>query len=85
MSGDPMQAEIAARRALELSLKVYGEGHPVTATVMLERAIALRRLGRKRLAHDLEKRAKAWMRNNSTKNLSGYTVGLRELAGTTNH
>jgi tetratricopeptide (TPR) repeat protein len=85
MSGDPMQAEIAARRAVELSLKVYGEGHPVTATVMLERAIALRRLGRKRLAHELEKRAKAWMRNNSTKNLSGYTVGLRELAGTTNH
>jgi hypothetical protein len=34
---------------------VLGERHPVTATAMLEQATALRRLGCKRPAHDLEK------------------------------
>jgi tetratricopeptide (TPR) repeat protein len=85
MSGDPIQAEVAARRALELSLKVYGEGHPVTATVMLQHATALRRLGRKGEARKLEKRAKASLRNDSARNLSSYTVALRDLARTTNH
>lgn len=83
MSGDPNQAEPVARRAVDLSLKVFGEGHPVTATAMLEQATALRRLRRKGEARNLEKRAKAWLRNNSTRNPSGYTVSLRDLAGPT--
>ena len=79
MSGDPNQAEPVARRAVELSVKVFGEGHPLTATAMLQQATALRRLGRKGVARDLEKRAKAWLRNNSRKNPTGYTVDVREL------
>ena len=47
MSGHPNEAEPVARRAVELSVKVLGERHPVTATAMLEQATALRRLRRK--------------------------------------
>lgn len=83
MSGDPIQAEPVARRAVELSLKVFGEGHPVTATVMLEQATALRALRRKGEARNLEKRAKAYLRTNSTTDLAGYTVSVRDLAGAT--
>ncbi len=83
MSGHADQAEPAARRAVELSVKILGKGHPVTATAMLEQASALRRLRRKGPARDLEKRAKAYLRNNSTTNLSGYTVSLRDLGGAT--
>jgi hypothetical protein len=78
MSGHANQAEPLARRAVELSVKVFGEEHPATATAMLEQATALRRLRRKGLARDLEKRAKACLRNNSTTNLAGYTVSLLE-------
>jgi Tfp pilus assembly protein PilF len=77
------QAEPVARRAVELSVKVFGEGHAVTATAMLEQASALARLGRKGPARDLKNRAKAFRRNNSTTNLAGYTVSLRDLAGAT--
>lgn len=83
MGGRANQAEPVARRAVELSLKVFGEGHPVTATAMLEQATALRRLRRKGEARNLEKRAKASLRNNSTRNPSGYTVSLRDLASAT--
>lgn len=83
MTGHANEAEALARRAVELSVKLFGEGRPVTATAMLVQAIALRRLGRKRLARDLEKRAKACLRNNSTANLAGYTLSLRDLAGAT--
>ena len=48
---------------------------------MLEQATALRRLGRKKPARDLEKRAKAALRKNSTTDLTGYTVSLRDLVG----
>ena len=82
MAGHANEAEVIARRAVELS-KAFGKTQPVTATAMLVRATALRRLGRKRLARDLEKRAKAYLRNNPTTNLSGYTVSLRDLAGAT--
>lgn len=81
MSGHANEAEPVARRAVELSVSILGEGHPVTATAMLEQATALRRLRRKRPARDLEKRAKACLRNSSTTNLSGYIVSLRDLAG----
>jgi len=79
MSGHPNEAEPVARRAVELSVKVLGERHPVTATAMLEQATALRRLRRKGPARDLEKRAAACLRNSSTRNLTGYTVSLRDL------
>lgn len=81
MSGHGNEAEALARRAVELAIKIFPEGHPVTATAMLEQATALRRLGHKGAARDLEKRAKAWLRNNSSRNLTGYTVNLRDLAG----
>jgi tetratricopeptide (TPR) repeat protein len=83
MSGHANRAEPLARRGVELSIRFFGEEHPVTATAMLEQATALRRLRRKGPAHDLEKRAKACLRNNTTTNLSGYTVSLRDLAGAT--
>jgi tetratricopeptide (TPR) repeat protein len=73
-------AEPLARRAVALSVKVLGEGHPVTATAMLEQAAALRRLGKKGLARNLEKHARAGLRASSPINTSGYTVSLRDLA-----
>ena len=56
MTGHANEAEAVARRAVELSVKAFGEGHLVTATAMLVQATALRRLGRKGLARNLEKR-----------------------------
>jgi tetratricopeptide (TPR) repeat protein len=85
MNGHAERAEPAARRAVELSLTTFGEGHPVTAIATLEQATALRRLGRKQLAHDLEKRAKAWLRSNANRNLVGHTVDVRDLAGARMH
>jgi hypothetical protein len=69
-----------ARRAVELSMKVFGEAYPVTAGAMLEHAAALRRLRCKGPARDLEKRARTSLRNSSMKNLGAYTVSLRDLA-----
>ena len=79
LSGDPKQAELQARRAVALSVKIFGEEHPVTARAMLEQANALRRLRCKAQARDLEKRAKAVLRSTSAANLTGYTVSLREM------
>lgn len=83
ISGHANQAEPVARRAVELSIKVFGEEHPITATAMLEQATALRRLRRKGPARDLEKRARASLRNSSMRNLGAYTVSLRDLASAT--
>jgi tetratricopeptide (TPR) repeat protein len=80
MDGHPKQAEPLARRAAELSVRIFGEGHPVAAAAMLEEATALRHLGRKGLARPLEKRAKACLRINSAVNLTGYTVNMGDLA-----
>jgi hypothetical protein len=63
----------------QLSVKVFGEGHPVNATAMLEEATALRSLRHKKLARDLEKHAKGWLRENFTNSRSVHTVSLREL------
>jgi hypothetical protein len=63
VSGDPNQTESVARHTVELSVKVFGEGHPVTATAMLEEAPALRRHGRKGPGCDLEKSVQASLRN----------------------
>jgi hypothetical protein len=81
MSDNPSKAEAVARRAVELSIKVFGKDHLVTATAMLEQAAALRKLGRKGPARDLEKLAKASLRNNTATSLSGYTVNLHDFAG----
>jgi tetratricopeptide (TPR) repeat protein len=75
----PQAAEPLARRAVELSTRFFGEAHRATATAMLEQAAALRRLGRKEVASDLEKRAKAALRTNSGRNAT-YTVDVNELA-----
>jgi tetratricopeptide (TPR) repeat protein len=80
LSGYSNQAEPVARRAVELSMKVFGEAYPVTAGAMLEHAAALRRLRCKGPARDLEKRARTSLRNSSMKNLGAYTVSLRDLA-----
>ncbi|HEY7304752.1 MAG TPA: tetratricopeptide repeat protein [Bryobacteraceae bacterium] len=80
MSGHMNDAEPAARRAVRLSVKIFGEGHLVTATAMLEQATTLHQLGHKKMARDLEKRAKAWLRDNPTRNPAGYTVSVRDLA-----
>jgi tetratricopeptide (TPR) repeat protein len=40
MSGHPNEAEPLARRAVELSRKVFGEAHQITATAQLEQASA---------------------------------------------
>jgi tetratricopeptide (TPR) repeat protein len=79
LSGHPNLAEPFARRGVELSLQILGESHPVTATAMLEEAMALRGLGHKKPARELEKRAKAGLRARSTAGASGYTVSLRDL------
>jgi tetratricopeptide (TPR) repeat protein len=76
----PQVAEPLARRAVELSTRIFGEAHQVTATAMLEQATALRRLGRKEPARNLEKRAKAGLRTSPAINTSGYTVDVNELA-----
>lgn len=81
MSDHPNEAETVARRAVELSVKIFGEGHPVTATAMLEKATALRSLRHEKLARDLERRAKAGLRNNFLTNRNGHTVSLGELTG----
>jgi hypothetical protein len=46
---------------------------------MLEEAMALRGLGHKKPARELEKRAKVGLRARSTAGVSGYTVSLRDL------
>lgn len=79
LAGHPNVAEPFARRGLELSVKILGERHTVTATAMLEEAMALRGLGRKKPARELEKRAKAGLQTNSTINTAGYTVSVAQL------
>jgi tetratricopeptide (TPR) repeat protein len=76
----PQAAEPLARRAVELSTRLFGEKHRITATAMLEQAAALRRIGQKDMAGDLEKRAKAGLRTNSARNTTGYTINVNELA-----
>jgi hypothetical protein len=78
--GDASLAEPLARRAVELSSKIFGEVHPVTAAAMLGQAAALRRLGQKGFARKLEKRARAGLRVSSPINTAGYTVSLHDLA-----
>jgi hypothetical protein len=84
MSGHPSEAETAVRRAVDLAVKTYGQAHLATATAMLEQAGALRRLGRKSLARDIEKQANAYLRTYSTTSMSRFTVSIRDLktAGT---
>jgi tetratricopeptide (TPR) repeat protein len=78
--GNSGEAELLARRAVELAGKIYGDEHPITARVMLEHANTLRTLRRNGEARKLEKRAKASLRNTPEARLGRYTVGLRELA-----
>ena len=81
LGGHPERAEPLAGRAVGLSCRIISKEHPVTATAMLEQAAALRRLGRKKAARDLEKEAKASLRANIIKNRSTYTVRLWDLRG----
>jgi tetratricopeptide (TPR) repeat protein len=83
MRGNSIEAESAAERAVELSLQVFGEKHAVTATAMLQQAIALRMLHRKRQARKLEKCANAWLNTDAHNNLAGYTVELHALTSST--
>jgi tetratricopeptide (TPR) repeat protein len=83
MTGHANEAEALARRAVELSSRAFGEGHVVTANAMLEQASALRHLRRKRLARDLEKRAKAYLQTNSANRSAGFSVSVRDLGAAT--
>ncbi len=80
MSGHPNEAEALARSAVELSGKILGLDHPVTARAELQLASVLRKLRRKTEARELEKRAQALLRNASETSPARYTVGLQELA-----
>lgn len=80
MGSNPGVAESVARRAVELSTKAFGRGHPITAKAMLEQATALRDLGRTSEARELEKLAKTSLRNSYSENLARQTVDLRDLA-----
>lgn len=80
LAGHPTVAEPFARRGVELSLKILGDRHPVTAAAMLEQAAALRGLGRKKPARQLEKQARASLHTRAARNAAGYTVSLLELA-----
>jgi tetratricopeptide (TPR) repeat protein len=79
LAGHPSAADPFARRGVELSLKILGERHTVTAIAMLEEAMALRGLRRKKPARELEKRAKAGLQTNSTIKTAGYTVSMAQL------
>lgn len=83
MTGHANEAEALARRAVELSSKALGEAHMVTANAMMEQASALRHLRRKRLARDLEKRAKAYLQTNSANTSAGFSVSVRDLRAAT--
>ena len=80
LTGDSYKAEVLARRAVEISIKIFGEWHPSTAVAMLEQASALRKLRRTREARKLEKQAHLALRTPSAAPLSRYTVGFRQLA-----
>jgi len=77
--GNAREAELTARRAMELSTRILPDGHSLAAAAMLEQAPALRRLRQKGKARDLEKLAQAWLRRNSSARLSTYTVDVRDL------
>jgi Tetratricopeptide repeat len=79
MAGRPAEAEALAKRAVELAGKFFGTQHVVTATAMVEQASALRKLGCKAPARDLEKRARASLRNVPDANWAGLTADLRDL------
>lgn len=85
MRGNPSVAETIARRAVELSTKILGREHPVTARAMLEQATALRKIGRKSDARELEKLAKISLQESSAENRAGHTVELRDLAPRKKH
>ncbi len=78
--GNAREAELTARRAMELSTKILPAGHPLAAAAMLEQATAFRRLREKAKARDVEKLAQAWLRQNSSAKLSTYTVDVRALS-----
>jgi len=83
VTGHADEAEALARRAVDISTKAFGEAHVVTANAMREQAIALRRLRRKRLARDLEKRAKAYLQANSANTPARFSVSVRDLGAAT--
>jgi tetratricopeptide (TPR) repeat protein len=80
LGGHGREAESLTLRAIEISTSAFGGQHPITAKATLERASALRKLGRPREARTLEKQAQTSLRKTSAANLSGYTVGFRDLA-----
>jgi tetratricopeptide (TPR) repeat protein len=83
VTGHADEAEALARRAVDVSTKAFGEAHVVTANAMTEQAIALRHLRRKRLARDLEKRAKAYLQANSANTPARFSVSVRDLEAAT--
>jgi hypothetical protein len=63
--GHPTEPEALARRTVELSSKIFGREHSITATAILEEASARRELRCKALTRELEKHAKTSLRSSS--------------------
>jgi tetratricopeptide (TPR) repeat protein len=85
MNGHPEQAETLAGHAVELAVKTFGTKHLVTATAMLEQASALRKLHRNSPARELEKRARASLRNTDYAKVAGSTLDVLDLASAAKH
>ena len=78
--GRPSEAEPAARRAVELSTRIFGTEHPATAAAMQEHARVLRKLHRNAQARTLEKQANAVLRKSAKDNRSDYTVDVKSMS-----
>ncbi len=84
-SAQANEAEVSARRAVMLSTKTYGQAHLLTATAMREQANALRHLGQKSEARELEKKVRAYLDIHGQGPLSRFSVSVRELKAAAVH
>jgi tetratricopeptide (TPR) repeat protein len=73
------EAEIQARRAVQICRKIFGQQHPSTARAMLEQSAALRRLGYKALARELERDAKTTLQSSPEGNWARHSVNFAQL------
>jgi tetratricopeptide (TPR) repeat protein len=80
LSKEPAQSEACLNEALQIAVDEFGDNHPIVATVLRNHAAALRTLGRKSEAKDLEKRADALLAANRRANPVGMTIDAAFLA-----
>jgi tetratricopeptide (TPR) repeat protein len=77
------EAESHARRAVQISSSVFGQQHPLAARAMLEQSFALRRLGYKARARELERPAKITLKRSLEGNWNRHSIDLAELKSST--